>query len=160
MRCLGRFVGSASICPPPPPTSLDDLLVASPASIWPPPPPRSPLSSRLIGRFPWPPSALPPPPTSHDDSLGSFPASICPSTTTNNARLPTNMCQPPPTSRLTPHTTTTNRSPHLTPLPPRATSPAPLSATGPVKRKKKRKGNPASLFLFQVCFFPPPITRV
>src|ERR1700678_4140133 len=40
-------------------------------------------SSRLVGRFPRPPSAFPPPPTSHDDSLGGFLASICPSTTTN-----------------------------------------------------------------------------
>jgi hypothetical protein len=43
--CLGRFIGSASICPPPPPTSLDDSLVASPASICPIPPPTSPRDS-------------------------------------------------------------------------------------------------------------------
>src|SRR5271168_3570251 len=68
--------------------------------------------------------------------LGRFvgSASICPSTTTNDPRSPTTTCRPPPTLQLTPHTTTTNRSPHLTPPPPHATSPAPLSATGPVKQ--------------------------
>src|ERR1700678_215040 len=91
--------------------------------------------------------------------LGRFvgSASICPSTTTNDARSPTTACRPPPTSRLTPHITTTNRSPHLTPPPPRGTSPAPLSATGLVKQKKKqKKGSPATLFLFQGVFFFPP----
>src|ERR1700678_1867219 len=93
----------ASICPPPQPTSLDDLLVASPASICPTPPPTSPRnslddspglhlpytttneSSRLVGRFPRLPSALrpasiwpPPPPTSPGDSLVASSASIYP----------------------------------------------------------------------------------
>src|ERR1700678_241475 len=80
-RCLGHFVGLASICPPPPPTSLDDMLVASPASIWPPPPPTSPRDSldgsptllppshhhQRVTTTRWAvsqlPSALPPPPT-------------------------------------------------------------------------------------------------
>src|SRR5271168_4656434 len=90
-------------------------------------------------RFPRLPSALPPPPTTRVHPLpraGHLHG----------------------TSRLTPHTTTTNRSPHLTPPPPCATSPAPPSATGPIKKKKKqKKGSPATLFLFQVCFFPPPL---
>src|SRR5271168_908695 len=33
--CLGRFIGSASICPPPPPTSLDDSLDGSPGLLLP-----------------------------------------------------------------------------------------------------------------------------
>src|ERR1700678_3898455 len=69
-------VFSASICPPPPPTSRDDSLVVSSASMCPPPPPLDHHLSTTTSRPPTTTTNPQPhlcclyrPPTSHRDSL-------------------------------------------------------------------------------------------
>src|SRR5271168_2117204 len=91
--------------------------------------------------------------------LGRFvgSASICPSTTTNDPCSPTTTCRPP-AWHLTTHTSHHHHqpvtSPHPTATTRHVTSPTFSNRAGKTKTKQK-KGSPATLFLFQVCFFPP-----
>src|SRR5271168_5092366 len=108
--------------------------------------------------------------------LGS--ASICPSTTANKSRqlvggslsfhLPFHHHQQPAfthyhvpaTSHLTTHTSHHHHQPVTSPHPiatmRHVTSPTFSNRAGKTKKnKKQKKGSPAALFLFQVCFFPP-----
>src|SRR5271168_4851936 len=105
-----RLVTTSAGCTTPTRPSLPSRWTVPPASICPTPglhlaSTTTNESSRLVGRFPRPPSAFPPPPTSHDDSLDGFPGLLPPShhhqrvTTTRWAvSRPPSAIPPPPTS--------------------------------------------------------------
>jgi hypothetical protein len=118
-------------------------------------------SSRLVGS----PASFRPPTTTNESRrlIKRFPSLHLPLHHHQRRTFTHYHCWPPPTSQLTPHTTTTNRSLHLTPPPPCPTSPAPLSATGPVKQKK---GSWATLlstsmgFSYPIPLFSHPYARM